>query len=213
MSDRPVIVPSANGPYIIKGLQNLSDETGAVATEGTVALCRCGRSANKPFCDGTHTKIDFDSSNQGGSNPDQVDTYVGKGITIHDNRKTCSHAGVCTDNLATVFRMGIEPWIDPDGAKVDEIIEIIQRCPSGALSYSVAEDNYQGNPDLDGEIAIAPMGPYAVKGNCGLGGVEFDQGAIHEHYALCRCGASKNKPFCDGSHWTVWPDKETFDQN
>ena len=213
MSDCPVILPKENGPYIIKGLRNLSDESGAVATKGTIALCRCGRSTNKPFCDGTHSKIGFDSSNQSGSNHDQVNTYVGESITIHDNRKTCSHAGVCTDSLTQVFRMGIEPWIDPDGAKVEEIIEIIQRCPSGALSYSVAQDDYQGNLDLVGEIAIAPMGPYEVKGSCELDAVEFDLGAVQEHYTLCRCGTSQNKPFCDGSHWTVWPDKETFDRS
>ena len=68
---------------------------------------------------------------------DKRDDYRGKKITIHDNRALCAHAGLCTEGLASVFKYGSEPWIDPDGAEVEAIVETIRTCPSGALSYSL----------------------------------------------------------------------------
>ena len=94
---------------------------------------------------------------------------------------------------------GSKPWIDPNGAEPDEIVSIIRRCPSGALSYAEndrIEDIYSDKP----EIQVARNGPYHVRGGVSLDAEQGD-GASWEHYALCRCGASTNKPFCDGNHW------------
>jgi uncharacterized Fe-S cluster protein YjdI len=99
-----------------------------------MALCRCGGSANKPFCDGTHARISFSSHKRPDCVPDRRDHYVGAGVTIHDNRGICQHAGFCTDNLSKVFRLHQEPWIEPDGATVEAIIDQVRQCPSGALS-------------------------------------------------------------------------------
>jgi CDGSH-type Zn-finger protein len=167
-----------------------------------MALCRCGGSANKPFCDGTHKKIGFVSAPLEGRVADTRDNYEGETITIHDNRGLCAHAGRCTDGLAAVFRLKQEPWIDPAGAPVDAIIETIQACPSGALSYSVngVEHRDQKRPPA---IFVSPNGPYEVTGGPELVDVPRGEGASTEHFTLCRCGASKNKPFCDGSHWAI----------
>ena len=197
---QPTITPTENGPYIIKGLKNLANKQGLVDTKETTALCRCGASANKPFCDGTHNKIGFSSAKLEGRVKDQRDNHQGKKITVHDNRGICAHAGRCTDGLAKVFHLREEPWIYPDSASADQVIETIKKCPSGALSYSIDEVEHR---DRKGEpsIFIAPNGPYVVSGSPELEDTKRAEGASTEHFTMCRCGGSKNKPFCDGSHW------------
>ena len=199
--DGPVITLSKNGPLIVKGLERFTNSRGdVIETKKMMALCRCGASETKPFCDGTHSKIDFTDEKLDGRQPDRRDSYAGKTITIHDNRGICAHAGACTDGLKTVWRMDTEPWIDPDGAEAKAIIDTIARCPSGALSYTIDEVEHR---DLEGPpaIQVSKDGPYHVSGGVGLEGVDWGEGASQEHFALCRCGQSKNKPFCDGSHW------------
>jgi glutamate synthase domain-containing protein 2/CDGSH-type Zn-finger protein len=209
MADKPRITPLPDGPYLVEGLVDLVDLDGKIPSDGKIALCRCGESKNKPFCDGTHAAIGFTGENQGGNSPDRRDSYVGKQITIHDNRGICAHAGFCTEGLPKVWRMNTEPWIDPDGATAEEIIEVVKRCPSGALSYSIDDIEYRDDENRSPSVLVAPKGPYAIKGSCELVGGEFGEGASLEHYDLCRCGGSKNKPFCDGSHWTVWEEEGT----
>ena len=119
---KPVIEPTENGPYKVRGLKNFKNSRGEpIETKPEMALCRCGGSAHKPFCDRTHAKIGFSSKKLADRVPDKVDNYVGKGITIHDNRGVCAHAGRCTDNLPSVWLIGQEPWINPDGAEVEKI--------------------------------------------------------------------------------------------
>ena len=167
-----------------------------------VFYCRCGGSSNKPFCDGTHKKNGFTGERVADGSLDRRKNYVGKRITIHDNRGICAHAGACTDNLQSVFRMKQEPWIDADGASVEAIVAAIRKCPSGALSYSIdgVEHRDQAREPM---VAATQDGPYHVTGGVELVDVAFGEGASREHYTLCRCGASKNKPFCDGTHWSV----------
>lgn len=200
-NEKPNIKPLGNGPLMVQNLQNFSNSRGEpIQTSPKLALCRCGASKNKPFCDGTHASIGFKTEKEEGRVPDKKDTYKGANITIHDNRGICSHAGFCTDNLPGVFRMGTEPWIDPNAADVEEIKRIIRLCPSGALSYT--ENNKETTVFHDTpEIVIAKNGPYHVKGGITIEDVDLGDGASQEHYALCRCGKSKNKPRCDGSHW------------
>jgi uncharacterized Fe-S cluster protein YjdI/CDGSH-type Zn-finger protein len=128
---------------------------------------------------------------------------MGKEITIHDNRKICSHAADCVNNLPSVFKLGSKPWIDPDGAKMEQVINTVRKCPSGALSYSIdgvecRDPQEENNP----VVTVSKNGPYYIAGGIELIGeaIDFGDGISKEHYTLCRCGASYNKPFCDGEH-------------
>jgi CDGSH-type Zn-finger protein len=207
MPEKPKIACLPNGPYYLLNdtravpVPNLRRASGeACATVRGVALCRCGGSANKPFCDGTHGRNGFRDDNRADPGKNRRTAYAGKRITIFDNRAICAHAGYCTDGLARVFRYGSEPWIDPDDADVDEIISTIRKCPSGALSYAI-DGIEAAPPQRPPMVTVTDNGPYAVTGAIELAAVKFGDGASTEHYTLCRCGASKNKPFCDGSHW------------
>jgi len=189
-----------NGPYSLEGAALGRQSGEALPAQKKVALCRCGGSKNKPFCDGTHSKIGFSDRNSADPAKDKRDSYAGKKITILDNRGICSHAGYCTDGLKEVFLYGKEPWIAPDAASVERIIETIRKCPSGALSYAI--DGVEApQPQRTPAVTVLDHGPYAVTGGVEAVGMKLGQGASAEHYTLCRCGQSKNKPFCDGSHW------------
>ncbi|MDG6218406.1 MAG: glutamate synthase-related protein [Candidatus Thermoplasmatota archaeon] len=194
------IKTAKNGPLVVKNISHLTEATGNNISikKKSLALCRCGQSKNKPFCDGCHGKNGWTDEKQEGRVPRKIDDYKGKNIVIHDDRGICAHVGFCTDGLPTVFRGGVEPWIDPDAEPVDKIIKTIRKCPSGALSYSidgVLYDRYSDYPDLK----VTKDGPYFVKGSIEL--YDQDHPKSKEHYALCRCGQSRNKPFCDGQHW------------
>jgi CDGSH-type Zn-finger protein len=192
------ITCAPNGPYVVDETVNLRREQGeALPSRGGMALCRCGGSARKPFCDGTHAKNGFSDQNPGGRAASRRIAYAGKAITIFDDRSICAHAGFCTDRLKSVFRMNVEPWIDPDAASVQEIVATIEKCPSGALSY--ARDGVEASPGpREPMVTVTNDGPYAI-----TGGIALDEDASREHYTLCRCGGSKNKPFCDGTHWHI----------
>lgn len=205
----PKIACLPNGPYYLlndpapSAVPNLYRASGkACETVRGVALCRCGGSKNKPFCDGTHGTNGFRSAKTAASADNRRVAYTGKHVTIFDNRALCAHAGVCTDRLAGVFRQHSEPWIDADGAAAAEIVATIERCPSGALSYAVNGIERSEQPRAP-RVVVTDNGPYAVQGGIELVGEAFGEGASREHYTLCRCGASANKPFCDGSHWRV----------
>ncbi len=197
---KPSINTAPNGPYLVKNLEHLTNQKGPVETKETIALCRCGASNNKPFCDGTHKTIGFTSDKHADRVADKRENFVGAHITIHDNRGVCSHAGLCTEGLPKVFKLRQEPWIDADAESAEKIIAIARDCPSGALSYSIDGIEHR---DQDGEpaIFIAPNGPYVVTGGLDLENTEFSETVSKERFTLCRCGASKNKPFCDGAHW------------
>ena len=215
--EKPKIMPLPNGPYyllnntipkIVETLQNSKGEP--LSTVMGVALCRCGGSKNKPFCDGTHSVIGFLSANDENKKnavKDRRKSYVGNNnnITIYDNRRICSHAKECVNNLSSVFKENSRPWIDPNGALVKEIIQTIWKCPSGALSYSIDGVEHRDQNDRKPIVTISKDGPYVITGGIELTGEngsnpQFGEGASMEHYTLCRCGASANKPFCDGTH-------------
>ncbi len=197
----PKISPLKNGPLLVKNLHKFTNSRGeTIETKPSLVLCRCGASKTKPFCDGTHVSIGFTDEKSKSLIPDKKETYKGKSIPIHDNRGICSHAGFCTDNLPGVFRMGTEPWIDPEGADIEEIKRVIRMCPSGALSYT--ENETETNEFFDEtEIIVSKNGPYYVRGSLEIKDVDLGDKASKEHYTLCRCGKSDNKPRCDGAHW------------
>jgi CDGSH-type Zn-finger protein len=197
----PAIRCKPDGPLIVVGVENLSRQGGAaIASKEQMALCRCGASANKPFCDGSHLKTGFESAKQAERTPDAQQSYAGKTVTIRDNRGICAHAGICTETLPEVWRMQGGPWIDPDAAAAAEIADVIRRCPSGALALARNSAASKSDTSAGPAIMVAKDGPYHVTG-IELSGEDWAKGANQTRYTLCRCGASKNKPFCDGSHW------------
>src|SRR6201995_1340414 len=109
---------------------------GEVWAPPQVALCRCGASARKPFCDGTHASNGFTGDKDPERVPDHRDRYDGEQVTVFDNRGVCQHSGLCTDRLNTVFRTSTEPFVAPSGGRMDEIVRAIRDCPSGALGLA-----------------------------------------------------------------------------
>ena len=189
-----------NGPYVVKALATFTGIDGQpIPVKPTLALCRCSRSETKPLCDGAHSQAGFSDEKDDGRVPDRRESYAGTTVTIHDNRGICSHAGFCTDNLPKVFRTGVEPWIDPDAAPPGEVTRVVGMCPSGALAHSVGGVEH-GDQEREAAIRVTPHGPYRLEGGVELEGVESLEGTSAEHRTLCRCGHSRNKPFCDGRH-------------
>ena len=220
LNEKPKILSLPNGPYylinnmepkIVENLQNSEGEP--LSTIRGVALCRCGASKNKPFCDGTHGTIGFSSENKTNTTDtsgnhiikDKRKSYTTNKITIHDNRKICSHAAECVNNLPSVFQLNARPWINPAGAEMEEIINTIRKCPSGALSYSINGVEYKDHDERKPIVTVSKDGPYVITGGIDLIGdnIQFAEGSSREHYTLCRCGASNNKPFCDGMHKVI----------
>ena len=167
-----------------------------------MSLCRCGKSANKPYCDESHLKVGFVGEKSEDRVRDRVKNYAGKDIIVHDNRGVCAHDGSCTTYCPGVFDVEKRPWINPDRARVKEVIETVERCPSGALSYTIGSNRYQ---DLDREpcITVAKNGPLHLTGYIEIKDDLGNKPESKEHCTLCRCGESKNKPFCDGFHKDV----------
>ena len=205
------IQASADGPYLVTNASHLNTWLGEpLPVRPQMALCRCGASATKPLCDGTHAKNGFTGAKSPARVPDRRDTYPGQQVTILDNRGICAHSGMCTDRLPTVFHQGQEPFVAPSGGRMDEIVRAVRACPSGALSFAIddREAREQVDQDRPPTIEVSKDGPYRVTGSIPLTGPDGEPeprnaGASTEHYSLCRCGQSQNKPFCSGMHWYV----------
>jgi CDGSH-type Zn-finger protein/truncated hemoglobin YjbI len=204
---------SKNGPYLLSNVDRLHNHLGdPIPTRPQMALCRCGESATKPWCDGSHAGVDFSDEKDPNRVADRRDTYAGLSITVYDNRGICQHSGYCTDRIPLAFRVDREPFVAPSGARLDEIIRAVRNCPSGALSYAVDDQEARNQVDWHNRrvptVTVTKDGPYRVIGAIPLvaptgGPVDRNEGSSLEHCALCRCGHSQNKPFCSGMHWYI----------
>jgi CDGSH-type Zn-finger protein len=191
-----------NGPYLLEGVVEVRDAKGeTVSHDGTTALCRCGRSPNKPFCDGTHKRVGFDGTETADVGPiaDRRDDYEAAEVTIHDDRSVCAHAGACTDGLPAVWKLGTEPWIDQNAASADEIKATIAKCPSGALTFSGPGGEVVEQP-LSPAVTASVDGPFHLRGGIPVTSSGGETYEVRNRQTLCRCGGSSNKPFCDGTH-------------
>ena len=206
-----------DGPYVVEGRLPLV-RTSIVRTdhgepigwapdqpveprEG-VKLCRCGHSSDKPFCDGTHRTIGFKGTETADRGPitDRHKTYAGEGVVMTDDRSICEHAGFCGDQFTNVWRM-IKETDDP--AVRERLIDMVRLCPSGALAVSEDEGGEPLEPALPTSVAVVEDGPLWVRGGVRVTGADGQDYEVRNRVTLCRCGASTNKPFCDGTHQEI----------
>ncbi len=221
MSDKPTgkILVTKDGPYMVSGSVPLSMQVIGTNAEGgsweweegrtlksqeTCALCRCGGSGNAPYCDGSHTNSGFDGTETASHLPyaDQKVTFSGPSLTLEDARPFCSGARFC-DTVQTSWDL-VAHTSDLNAREL--LVHQVSRCPSGRL---VIRDNASGDilePEFEPSIGIVQdpaakcSGPLWIRGGIA---VELQDGTAYEirnRMTLCRCGQSKNKPFCDGSH-------------
>ncbi|ANE42866.1 (4Fe-4S)-binding protein [Deinococcus puniceus] len=135
--------------------------------------------------------------------------YTAPGITVYYDAVRCRHVAACVRGLPNVFDPQARPWIQPANAEAGAVAAVVRTCPTGALHY-VLEGGPAETPDPATTIAPLPNGPLIVRGDLTL---MTAGGPVREvRAALCRCGASTHKPYCDGTHdkigWRSEPEAE-----
>ncbi|MDD4651322.1 MAG: CDGSH iron-sulfur domain-containing protein [Methanothrix sp.] len=213
------ITVSRDGPYIVTGKVPLStseicnDDQGYCRTwretkryplQEKYALCRCGQSKNKPFCDGTHAKINFDGTEAEDRQPidEAAGVIRGPALTLADNEHLCVHARFCM-RAGGIWNL-VEQSDDPDARKT--AIEEACNCPSGRLVITDNESGKAIEPEFEKSIVVIEYpakdehGPLWVRGGIPIQSADGRPYEIRNRVAICRCGRSENKPFCEGSH-------------
>lgn len=221
MSDRSgmKIIISKDGPYLVSGgvpltkeeiVTNKKGESVAwrevqrFADRGTYALCRCGKSDAKPYCDGTHTDIPVDLAETASRSPylEEAVCIRGPKIALTDARKLCAEARFC-DRAGGLWNL-IERAEDPETVALVE--EEASLCPSGRYVACDEPGENEREPSFEPSIALVEDPSLGVSGPIWIRGgipIESADGTAYEtrnRVTLCRCGQSKNKPFCDGAH-------------
>jgi CDGSH-type Zn-finger protein len=177
-----------------------------LGTDGEYRLCRCGQSANKPFCDGSHERVGFDGTETASRQPylAQAGEEDGATVALTDAESLCAYARFC-DVGGSIWRLVQQPDEQSTSLAVNEA----KRCPSGRLVVWDRRTRESHEPDLEASIGLIQdpaegvSGPLWVRGGIPVvsaDGVEYE---TRNRVTLCRCGASRNKPFCDGSHASV----------
>jgi CDGSH-type Zn-finger protein len=207
-----------NGPYLVSGGAPLSEQLICVNGEKechgwkegkrfpvpeNYALCRCGQSGNKPFCDGTHVKVKFNGKEEASRVPymERSAEVRGPALKLTDARDLCSEARFChraggTWNLTNQSA-------DPEARQ--KAVEEACDCPSGRL---VAWDNegkpvepvFEASIGLIEDTQAGKMGPLWVRGGISVESADGAPYEVRNRVTLCRCGKSANKPYCDGAH-------------
>ena len=221
-SGEPKVVVTKNGPYLVSGAVPMARQTIVADREGgseewreshpfppqeSYALCRCGQSQNKPFCDGTHRKIGFDGTETASRQPyrEQAQLLEGPALALSDAESLCAFARFCDPNG--------QVWSQVERTDHAEVrasfVRQVNNCPAGRL---VAWDRATGKPiehHLPVSIGViedppeGASGPLWLRGGIPLIAADGFAYEVRNRVTLCRCGASKNKPFCDGAHATI----------
>jgi uncharacterized Fe-S cluster protein YjdI/CDGSH-type Zn-finger protein len=128
--------------------------------------------------------------------------YRGRDIEVSFDLDLCIHIGECLRGQPQVFQLNRRPWILPDMAPADEVAEVVQRCPSGALLYRRLDGGPEEDPDGPAQVTPVRNGPLLVTGKIE---VRHEDGRVETlpRATLCRCGESQHKPFCDNQHLAV----------
>jgi CDGSH-type Zn-finger protein len=213
------ITVSRNGPYLVEGGVPLITEEISHDDEGycrkwkevtrypvqeRYALCRCGHSKNKPFCDGTHAGIAFDGTETAGDEaylryPDKIG---GPGLVLEDVESLCVHARFCmrAGGIWNLTKQSDNPEVR------ETAIEEAGNCPSGRLVVRDPKTGHANEPEFEKSIVIIEYpargehGPLWVRGGIPVESADGKRYTARNRVTLCRCGKSGNKPFCDGSH-------------
>jgi len=130
----------------------------------------------------------------------KIHRYEADGIVVTYEARRCIHAKECVQGLPTVFDSERKPWVDPRAAKADAVVRVIERCPTGALKYERRDGGPQEVAPPKNTIRVEPDGPLYVHGRVRVDGADGQPVVSDTRVALCRCGQSALKPFCDGSH-------------
>lgn len=132
---------------------------------------------------------------------DITKTYTNGEMTITWKPASCIHSRICWTGLPDVFNPKERPWIKPDAATTQQMMDQVDKCPSGALSYFMnKEDTGTKNTEVESIVEVSQNGPLLVYGNITVKDSDGNETKKHKVTAFCRCGASVNKPYCDGSH-------------
>jgi len=193
------------GPYVMRGDIDVFDAEGTLRNHGGVCvMCRCGGSRTKPFCDGTHARIGFEGTESAdhGQMADRRKAYpTADGATVYDDRTRCAHFGQCTDRCPKAFGVSDDNFVDPAAASTAQLQSVVSGCPSGALTFAPAGSTSPLEEHQEPSIHPIVDGPYRVRGGIEVIAADGTPYEVRERQTLCRCGQSRNKPFCDGSHW------------
>lgn len=125
--------------------------------------------------------------------------YPGDEVSVEWDGRLCIHVGECGRADNELFVGGREPWCEPRVVSVEEVVEVIERCPTGALTYRRDDGKAERAADRN-TIVVSNNGPLYLRGELDIENAGDDMPGVRFRAALCRCGASKNKPFCDNSH-------------
>ncbi|MFC5825914.1 ferritin-like domain-containing protein [Nonomuraea insulae] len=220
VGDGQRIVVLRDGPYVVYGgvplrrkrkivssanKDALTWKTGEpLETEDTYALCRCGRSGSKPFCDGTHAVIGFDGTEGAEMRPYEESQHVHDGVGISAQRvgELCVHAAFCIGRTRPIAAM----LADTEDSDVrSAVMGRIDHCPSGSYSYALERGGETIEADLPRAVSVLAEEDGLASALWVTGGVPVvrSDGRPQEtrnRVTLCRCGHSGNKPLCDGTH-------------
>ena len=193
------IIFSKYSPLMSVDTELIGSDQKDIETPRVCSICRCGESEYKPLCDGSHARVGFDGQREN-SDKKELEYYRGREITIVFDRYLCMGAGSCGE-LEAVFGTHDAPKYEPDAAPVEDIVATIKKCPSGALSYIIGDEHFRNYFD-ETKLVVEKDGPLNCQGEIT---VIDDQDSDFllpkaDHFTLCRCGRSKKKPLCDGSH-------------
>ncbi|HEX4951915.1 MAG TPA: CDGSH iron-sulfur domain-containing protein [Thermoanaerobaculia bacterium] len=133
----------------------------------------------------------------------EIHEYEGEGVVVRWDKARCIHAAECVRGLPSVFAAGRRPWVQPNQATTAEVLVVVARCPTGALQAERRDGAPAEEVPGVNTVEIRPDGPLYLRGDIAIIDAAGEEVARATRLALCRCGASENKPFCDGSHSRV----------
>jgi CDGSH-type Zn-finger protein/uncharacterized Fe-S cluster protein YjdI len=129
-----------------------------------------------------------------------ISRYPGEKVAVAWDGRLCIHVGECVRAKDALFVAGRQPWCQPDLVSVKEARDVVERCPSGALTYDAKHGRRNERSAMKNTVTVSSNGPLFVRGDLRIVGAPDDMPGVAFRAALCRCGHSGNKPFCDGSH-------------